>query len=497
MASEGRVSSKTGGRGATSRHIPGDCALSVGFPTTTIAPRGWRWTKLTDVARLESGHTPSRNHPEYWGGDIPWLSIRDARANHGGVVETTAQQTNTLGILNSSARVLPKNTVCLSRTASVGYVVILGRDMATSQDFVNWVCSSRLYPQFLKYLLLAEGRSLLRFASGATHQTIYYPEVKAFHVCLPSLPEQKRVVAILEEAFAKIDEAVVDTKKNLASARELFEAQMRVVFDQSQEAPRWMRKAKKKQPESKPLPERPRASVTRGRAATKRIIPGELSLSVGKPPTAPRPGWRWSELAEIAQLESGHTPSRRHPEYWEGLIPWIGIRDAKANHGKTIFDTEQHTNELGIANSAARLLPAGTVCLSRTASVGYVVVMGKDMATSQDFVDWVCSPELEPHYLKYLLLAESTGFSKYSSGAVHQTIYYPEVKAFHVCHPSVEVQRRIVHFLDDARARSSSLVERYSHRLSLLSELRQAIFRKAYTGGLPTQRTQALSEATA
>jgi type I restriction enzyme S subunit len=51
---------------------------------------------------------------------------------------------------------------------------------------------------------------------------------------------------------------------------------------------------------------------------------------------------------------------------------------------------------LGLENSAARLLPANTVCLSRTASVGYVVIMGKPMATSQDFVNWVCSEAIEP-----------------------------------------------------------------------------------------------------
>jgi Type I restriction modification DNA specificity domain len=85
-------------------------------------------------------------------------------------------------------------------------------------------------------------------------------------------------------------------------------------------------------------------------------------------------------------LETGHTPSRRHPEWWGGDIPWIGIRDATENHVRTIVTTNQHTNELGIENSSARILPANTACLSRTASVGYVVVMRRPMATSQDFV---------------------------------------------------------------------------------------------------------------
>lgn len=177
----------------TARHIPGDNALAVGMPRTP-APSGWRWTALRDLARLETGHTPSRKHPEYWQGNIPWITLSDARANHGEVITDTIEHTNEVGIAHSSARVLPKHTVCLSRTASVGYVVVMGTEMATSQDFANWVCSRELEHDFLKFLLLSEGRALRRFSSGAIHQTIYFPEVKAFHVCHPPIAEQRRIV---------------------------------------------------------------------------------------------------------------------------------------------------------------------------------------------------------------------------------------------------------------------------------------------------------------
>lgn len=199
-----RVETKTGGRPATTGVIQGDYALSVGCPDTP-APRGWRWVPLADVARLETGHTPSRKHPEYWDGDVPWIGIKDATANHGRVINDTFQHTNELGIANSSARVLPAHTVCLSRTASVGYVVVMGRPMATSQDFVNWVCSDAIDYRYLKAVLLAERNSFLRFASGTTHQTIYFPEVKAFHVCLPPIEEQRAIADIVSVLDDKIE----------------------------------------------------------------------------------------------------------------------------------------------------------------------------------------------------------------------------------------------------------------------------------------------------
>tara|TARA_R110000787_G_scaffold280022_1_gene390475 strand:+ start:594 stop:1865 length:1272 start_codon:yes stop_codon:yes gene_type:complete len=176
----------------------------VGNPGSLL-PRDWQWTRLTDVARLESGHTPSRSKPEYWGGDIPWIGIRDATGNHGRTIFETNENTNALGIANSSARVLPKETVCLSRTASVGYVVVMGKPMSTSQDFVNWVCEDELNPNFLKYALLAEQRALHMYSVGSVHSTIYFPEVKAFHIALPGRNTQDGIVDVLSALDDKIE----------------------------------------------------------------------------------------------------------------------------------------------------------------------------------------------------------------------------------------------------------------------------------------------------
>lgn len=199
-----RRDTTTGGRAATDAVVPGVAALSIGFPTTLPEPDGFKWTALSTMARLESGHTPSRGKPEYWDGDIPWIGIRDATGNHGRVIADTEQHVTQLGIDNSSARVLPADTVCLSRTASVGYVVQTGRPMATSQDFVNWVCGPELNPAFLRYLLMSEAESIRRFAYGSVHATMYYPDAKALHVLLPSRAEQRAIAEVLGALDDKI-----------------------------------------------------------------------------------------------------------------------------------------------------------------------------------------------------------------------------------------------------------------------------------------------------
>lgn len=102
--------------------------------------------------------------------------------------------------------------------------------MATSQDFVNWICGEELEPRFLQYLLIAEGHDLLRFASGAVHQTIYFPEAKAFYVCVPSRSEQIRLIRLLDVALEGIAEARTDAEKNRQNARALFKSLLQSVF---------------------------------------------------------------------------------------------------------------------------------------------------------------------------------------------------------------------------------------------------------------------------
>ena len=162
-------------------------------PSGSDLPEGWRWTLLTSVARLATGHTPSRKVREYWdGGSIPWITLTDIRALDGKMAMSTGQSVTQAGIDNSSAVVLPPGTVCFSRTASVGFVTIMGQEMCTSQDFVNWVCGETLNSTYLMNTLIQSRGNLRALASGSTHKTIYFPTVEQFHVLLPPIELQRK-----------------------------------------------------------------------------------------------------------------------------------------------------------------------------------------------------------------------------------------------------------------------------------------------------------------
>ncbi|MDT3723793.1 restriction endonuclease subunit S [Streptomyces sp. DSM 41972] len=184
--------------------------------------------------------------------------------------------------------------------------------------------------------------------------------------------------------------------------------------------------------------------------------------------------WPTAPIRLVARLGSGHTPSRSKPEYWENCtVPWITLADVwQLRDGRTtvITDTKEKVSPLGLANSAAVKHPAGTVILSRTASVGFSAIMGQDMATSQDFATWTCGPKLEPRYLLHALRGMTPDLERVATGSTHKTIYMPDIEQLRVPLPPLEEQRRIADFLDAETARIDKLVALRDRQIRLAQE---------------------------
>jgi type I restriction enzyme S subunit len=312
-------------------------------------------------------------------------------------------------------------------------------------------------------------------------------------IVLPPLAEQKRIVAKVEELLAEVNAA----KERLAKVPRILRRFRQAVLATacSGKLTEEWRATHAPEPIERTLSRINVAESRTGRAATEDVIPGVAILSVGDPATEAPPGWKWVPLTDVAKLESGHTPSRKQASYWNGPVPWIGIVDAGAHHGGVIHDTAQTVTQAGLDNSAARLLPARTVCLSRTASVGYVVIMGRPMATSQDFVNWVCSEALVPEFLMYAIMAEGPGIKRFGRGSTHTTIYFPEVKALHICLPPVDEQREIVRRVADLLPVADQIARAANDALGRVERVPQAVLAQAFRGELvPTEAELARAE---
>jgi type I restriction enzyme S subunit len=178
-------------------------------------------------------------------------------------------------------------------------------------------------------------------------------------------------------------------------------------------------------------------------------------------------------------MKTGHTPSRSVPEYWDDTtIPWFTLADVwQLRDGRQIYlgETANRISDLGLANSAAELLPSGTVVLSRTASVGFSGVMPRPMATSQDFWNWVCGPDLMPEYLNYQFKAIAPQLRALNMGSTHQTIYQKDAAGIEVLVPPLSEQRAIVGYLDRETGRIDRLIAEQQRLIELTAERRAAV----------------------
>ncbi len=277
-------------------------------------------------------------------------------------------------------------------------------------------------------------------ARGANIQNLRFSELGELEIPLPPLAEQERIAGRLTEQLGAAERARAAAAQRLAAAEALPAALLREVFGD----------------------------------------PPPFDASPLAPSTPTKSGWKWHRLTSLARLATGHTPSRRCPEYWNGDIPWIQLPDIRALDGRVAMDTSEHTNALGIENSAAVRLPAGTVCLSRTASVGFVTIMGREMATSQDFVNWVCGPDLDPSFLMHLFIACRKPIRDLGSGAVHHTIYFPTVEQFSVCVPDLPTQRRLAAELTQRLAAAEGVIARCREELAAIEALPASLLRDAF-----------------
>ena len=112
----------------------------------------------------------------------------------------------------------------------MGYVVVMGREMATSQDFVNWIPTPAVTSAWLRIVFSADREALRRFGKGSVHKTIYFPEWLSMHVAVPPLAEQTRIVAEVERRLSVVEELETAVRANLQRATRLRQSILQKAF---------------------------------------------------------------------------------------------------------------------------------------------------------------------------------------------------------------------------------------------------------------------------
>lgn len=306
-------------------------------------------------------------------------------------------------------------------------------------------------PRFLYWAMTSQStlKQWAVLASGVTRVGIRSADLTKVAMAIPPRNEQRAIANYLDRETAQIDELIAEQQRLIGLLRERRDSSRAVL-------------------------------ATRGIGDPTRLIESGLSWSEWVPSH-----WSIVPLSSVASLESGHTPSRERPELWTNCsIPWISLNDVRElTANEYIASTKNLISADGISASSARVLPAGTVVLSRDATVGRSSVMAVPMATSQHFANWICGPRLDPNYLWLLFTsAMQPYFESLTNGSTLRTIGMGLLKSFRIPLPPLEEQSAIVHEARRQTAKVDALIAAVERFIELSWERRAGLITAAVTG---------------
>ncbi|HEY5751243.1 MAG TPA: restriction endonuclease subunit S [Chryseolinea sp.] len=207
----------------------------------------WNSILLEDVAIRGSGHTPSKSNPEYYKGDIKWISLADSKKLDNGYIEDTEIKISPEGIKNSSAVLHPKGSVLLSRDAGVGKSAVMKHEMAVSQHFIVWQAKENILSNWFLYNILQILKpEFERIAIGNTIKTIGLPYFKKLKIRIPGFSEQQKIASFLSTVDKKVQ--LLTRKKELLEQykkgvmQQLFSGKLRFKDENGKGYPNWKEK---------------------------------------------------------------------------------------------------------------------------------------------------------------------------------------------------------------------------------------------------------------
>ena len=254
----------------------------------------------------------------------------------------------------------------------------------------------------------------------------------------PPLPEQQRIVTILDTAFAAIAKVKANAEQNLKNAKELFESYLQGVFENKGE------------------------------------------------------GWVNATIGETCNLQTGGTPSTSKKEFYEGgTIKWLVSGDINQ---KVINDCEGRITELGMNNSNTKYLPVNSVLIALNGqgkTRGTVAMLRTKATCNQSLVS--IFPKDEKSLLPELVFSNLEG--RYDeirkmtgdSGNDRRGLNMPLIRSIKFSHPKkINEQKEIIKKLDALRSETKKLEAIYQQKINDLEELKKSVLQKAFSGELKT-----------
>lgn len=385
----------------------------------------WEVKRLGDICNIFSGGTPNSKIDNYWNGSIPFVTLVDTKNKY---VYSTTRNITDEGLKNSSAILLPIDTVLLSTRATIGEVSIAKTPLCTNQGYKNFVCNKEiLLPEFLYYGLILLKDYLLSLCKGAVYAEISKQGVSELKLPIPSLLEQQRIVKILDTTFAKIDTIKQNAERNLQNAKELFQS----------------------------------------------LLKKELN---GKNK------WPVTKIIEVCTLKSGNSLSQTLFSE-KGEIPYIKV--AEMNLVENIPQITSSPYMVKRKNVLKAIFPKGSIIFPKR---GGAIATNKKRITNVEIcadlniMGIIPNNTIKSEYLYYYFLNVDLG--KLSNGTTIPQINNGDIAPLKIFLPPLSEQEQIVTKLDSLSEKCKELENNYRQTITDCDEMIKSILAKAFNGEL-------------
>lgn len=401
----------------------------------------WPTVKVGDVTDIVSGGTPKSKVPEYWDGGVPWITPKDMGDVESTYVNTTSRTISETGLIRSSAKLIPSNSVILSTRAPIGHLVINEVAMSFNQGCRGLIPNDNLLVKYLYYHLLGRIDLLNQLGTGTTFLELSKSALAGVPIPLPPLPEQRRIVAVLDEAFEGIDKAIANTEQNLANARELFESYLDDLVRNS--CDEW------------PVKQLNDVCSFENGDRGKNYPGRKAFVSSGVP------------FINAGHLDDGTIDMDAMNYIPQERFDLLG--NGKVKNGDILFCLRGSLGKFGKVENFERGAIASSLVIVRP---------GDDI-----LVDYLSA------YFGSIVCR--TMIKKFENGTAQPNLSARSLRHFEIPIPPTDVQKTQLLKLEEIRSKTRRLESLYQQKLDALAELKQSILQKAFSGGLTAREAAA------
>ena len=351
-------------------------------------PVTWKWARVGEVGDWASGATPSRSHLEYYGGDIPWLKTGDLNDSY--ITDIPEKITKT-GMSHSSVRLNPVGSVLMAMYgATIGKLGILNIPATTNQACCACICSSYVSNRFLFYFLLSRRKAFIEMGAGGAQPNISKVKIVTSCIPLPPLEEQKRIVNKIDEVMPYVAQYATASEKLEKLNTEFPNQVKKSILQMAVEG-----KLVEQRPEEgtgeelfRKIQEEKAKLIKEGKI--KKQKPCAEITDEEKPFDIPE-SWIWVRLNEVSTIVTGGTPSKAHPEYYGGPIPFYKPADIQSTpYMESVSETLSAQG-----GEHARIIPCKSIAVSCIGNIGKSAMLPSDGTTNQQInsICYYCFPE--------------------------------------------------------------------------------------------------------